>query len=422
MKSDVETLTPTRVRLTVEVPFEELKPSLDAAYKTIGSQVSIPGFRKGKVPTSLIDQRFGRGVVLDEAVNAYLPDAYGAAVREHEVRVLGQPDIDVTEFADGADLKFTAEVDCRPEITLPDFDGLEVEVAEVVVADADVDEQVEALRTRFATLTTVERAAATGDFLTLDLTASRDGEAIEDATAAGLSYEVGTEALLDGLDAVVAGLSAGETGTFESELNDGEETPADISVTVTAVRERELPALDDDFAQLASEFDTLEELRDDLRSRLTRVRRLQQGAEARDALLDKLLSLVDVPLPGGARRRRGRVALRRRSRRRRAPRAVHRGHAQEPHRAVRPRRDRREGGARARGGRALRIPHPSGTALRHDARRLRAGPGRGRPGPRDHGRGRTRQGAREGPRVGNRGRHRWCGGRPRRPRRHLSHP
>ena len=218
MKSDVETLSPTRVRLTVEVPFEELKPSLDAAYKTIGSQVTIPGFRKGKVPTSLIDQRFGRGVVLDEAVNAYLPDAYGAAVREHEVRVLGQPDIDVTEFADGADLKFTAEVDCRPEIALPDYAGLEVEVAEVVVSDADVDEQVEALRTRFATLTTVERAAASGDFLTIDLSASRDGETIEDATAAGLSYEVGTEALLDGLDAVVAGLSAGETGSFESEL------------------------------------------------------------------------------------------------------------------------------------------------------------------------------------------------------------
>ncbi len=297
MKSDVETLTPTRVRLTVEVPFEELKPSLDEAYKRIGAQVQIPGFRKGKVPTSLIDQRFGRGVVLDEAVNAYLPDAYGAAVREHEVRVLGQPDVDVTEFADGSDLKFTAEVDCRPEIELPDYNGLEVEVAEVVVSDSDVDEQVEALRARFATLTPVERAAQTGDFLTLDLAASRDGEAIEDATAAGLSYEVGSGDLLDGLDDVVVGVSAGEDVTFETELNDGEEAPADIAVTVQSVRERELPDLNDDFAQLASEFDTLDELREDLRERLGRVKRMQQGVEARDALLEKLLSLVDVPLP-----------------------------------------------------------------------------------------------------------------------------
>jgi trigger factor len=297
VKSAVETLTPTRVRLTVEVPFEELKPSLDAAYKQIGSQVQIPGFRKGKVPMSLIDQRFGRGVVLDEAVNAYLPDAYGAAVREHEVRVLGQPDIDVTEFADGADLKFTAEVDCRPEITLPDYEGLEVEVAEAVVTEADVDEQVEALRARFATLTSVDRAAETGDFLTIDLSASRDSEVIEDATASGLSYEVGSEALLDGLDAVVVGVSAGEEATFETALNDGEDALADIVVAVKAVRERELPALDDDFAQLASEFDTLEELRADLRERLGRVKRLQQGVEARDSLLEKLLSLVDVPLP-----------------------------------------------------------------------------------------------------------------------------
>jgi trigger factor len=297
VKSDVETLTPTRVRLTVEVPFEELKPSLDEAYRQIGSQVSIPGFRKGKVPTSLIDQRFGRGVVLDEAVNAYLPDAYGAAVREHEVRVLGQPEIDVTEFADGSDLKFTAEVDCRPTITLPDYQGLEVEVEVAVVSEPDVDEQVEALRARFATLTSVERAAQTGDFLTLDLSASRDGEAVDDATAAGLSYEVGSGALLDGLDEVVVGVSAGEEATFATALNDGEEAPADIVVAVKAVRERELPALDDDFAQLASEFDTLEELRSDLRDRLGRVKRLQQGVEARDALLEKLLSLVDVPLP-----------------------------------------------------------------------------------------------------------------------------
>ncbi len=297
MKSDVETLSPTRVRLTVEVPFDELKPSLEEAYKRIGAQVQIPGFRKGKVPASLIDQRFGRGVVLEEAVNAHLPDAYNAAVREHEVRALGQPEVDVTEFADGTDLKFTAEVDCRPDITLPDYDGLEIEVDAVDVTDEDVDEQVEALRARFASLTTVERAAETGDFLTIDLAASRDGEPIEDATAAGMSYEVGSESLLDGLDAVVSGLSAGEEATFTAPLNDGVEADADLVVSVKAVRERELPELNDDFAQLASEFDTLDELRDDLRERIGRVKRMQQGVEARDAVLEKLLSLVEVPLP-----------------------------------------------------------------------------------------------------------------------------
>jgi trigger factor len=297
VKSDVETLSPTRVRLTVEVPFDELKPSLDEAYKRIGAQVQVPGFRKGRVPASLIDQRFGRGVVLEEAVNAHLPDAYNAAVREHEVRALGQPEVDVTEFADGTDLKFTAEVDCRPDIVLPDYDGLEVEVAVVDVEESEVVEQVEALRARFASLTTVERAAATGDFLTIDLTASRDGEQIEDATASGMSYEVGSESLLDGLDDVVVGLSAGEEATFQTELNDGEEAPADLLVAVKAVKERELPELNDDFAQLASEFDTLDELRDDLRERLGRVKRMQQGVEARDAVLEKLLTLVEVPLP-----------------------------------------------------------------------------------------------------------------------------
>jgi trigger factor len=297
VKSAVETLSPTRVRLTVEVPFEELKPSLDEAYKRIGAQVQIPGFRKGKVPASLIDQRFGRGAVLEEAVNAYLPTAYTDAVREHEVQVLGQPEVDVTEFADGSDLKFTAEVDCRPEIELPDYEGLEVEVAAVAITDEDVAEQLEALRTRFATLTPVERAAQAGDFLSIDLVGSRDGEPIEDATAAGLSYEVGSANLVDGLDDAVTGLSAGEEATFSTDLNDEVEEPADMTVTVKAVRERELPDLDDDFAQLASEFDTLDELREDLRTRLGRVKRLQQGVEARDAVLDKLLSLVDVPLP-----------------------------------------------------------------------------------------------------------------------------
>ncbi len=299
MKSSVETLNPTRVRLTVEVPFEELKPSLDSAYKKIASQVSIPGFRKGRVPSAIIDQRVGRGVVLDEAVNEHLPKAYNAAVDEHKVKVLGQPDVDVTEFADGDQLTFTAEVDVRPEIELPDYQGIEVTVADADVTDADVAEQLEGLRSRFGSLSTVERAVESGDFVTLDLSAAADGEPIDEATAAGLSYEVGSGQLLEGLDEAIVGRSAGDTAAFQAPLRAGEYATKDVDVTVTvsAVKVRNLPALDDDFAQLASEFDTLDELTADLSTRLAGYKKLQQGVEARDHALDELLSRVEVPLP-----------------------------------------------------------------------------------------------------------------------------
>jgi trigger factor len=299
VKSSVETVDPTRVRLTVEVPFEELKPSLDAAYRRIAAQVTIPGFRKGKVPAAIIDQRIGRGAVLEEAVNEELPKAYDAAVREHGLRPLGQPDVDVTGFADGAALAFTAEVDVRPEFELPDYHGLAVTVPDAEVTDAEVQEQVDGLRGRFASLTTVERAAETGDFVTLDLAASRDGTPIEDATATGLSYEIGSGDLLEGLDEAITGLSAGESATFTAALRGGEHegVEADVQATVSAVRIRNLPEADDDFAQLASEFDTLEELADDLRTRLVDYKKLEQGIQARDRVLDALLEQVDLPLP-----------------------------------------------------------------------------------------------------------------------------
>jgi trigger factor len=299
VKSSVETLNPTRVRLTVEVPFEELGPSVDSAYKKIAAQVTIPGFRKGRVPNAIIDQRVGRGVVLDEAVNDHLPQAYNAAVAEHQVRPLGQPEVDVTAFADGGELTFTAEVDVRPDIELPDYDGVAVTVADADVTDTDVDEQLESLRRRFGTLAPVERATQTGDFVTLDLSATSGGEPVDDATASGLSYEVGSGQLLDGVDDAVVGLAAGEEATFPTTLPGGEhaDEEAEVTVRVTAVRERNLPDLDDDFAQLASEFDTLDELRDDLRRRLGTVKRLEQGVEARDKVLQWLLDQVEVPLP-----------------------------------------------------------------------------------------------------------------------------
>src|SRR5436190_14532346 len=222
VKSDLETLNPTRVKLTVEVPFEELKPSLDAAYRKIGSQVTIPGFRKGKVPPRVIDQRFGRATVLDEAVNDALPKFYGEALEANDVSPLGQPEVDVTSFEDGQQLTFTAEVDVRPKFDLPDYDGIEVTVDDAEVSDAEVDEQLDGLRERFATLTGVDRAAADGDFVSIDLSAAVAGEAVDDLTAKGLSYQVGQGSLLDGLDEAAAGLAAGESKEFSTALVGGD--------------------------------------------------------------------------------------------------------------------------------------------------------------------------------------------------------
>ncbi|WNI15497.1 trigger factor [Actinacidiphila sp. ITFR-21] len=299
MKSAVETLNPTRVRLTVEVPFEELKPSLDAAYKKINQQVTVPGFRKGKIPARVIDQRFGRGAVLEEAINDALPKFYTDAVNEGELNVLGQPDVDITEFNDGDELKFTAEVDIRPAIAIPDYSGIEVVVDAVEVTEEDVDTSLEELRDRFAATTPVDRPAADGDVVVVDLEAGVDGEVLEDGVATGVSYTIGSGQLLDGIDEAVIGLEKGGSATFTSELKGGTASgrEATVKVDVTDVQARELPALDDDFAQLASEFDTLEELREDNRKRLARMKSFDQATQAQEKVLDALIELVEVPIP-----------------------------------------------------------------------------------------------------------------------------
>ncbi len=302
MKSTAETLSPTRVKLTVEVPFDELAPSLDAAYQAIAKQVSIPGFRKGKVPSRIIDQRVGRAAVLEEAVNDVLPKAYEEALRENSIVPLGRPDVEVTEIADGQSLTFTAEVDTRPEFDLPDYSGIAVEVEDAEVTDDEVEEQLTGLRGRFASLTPVERAAADGDILLVDLLGyEADGTSVEDLSGHAMSYELGTDGMLPGFDDAVRGATAGETRTFEFTPEGGEYVgrPLTVNVTVSAVRERALPEADDDFAQLASEFDTIGELRDDIRTRLGRVHVLEQGMQARGKVHDALLGLVDFPLPEG---------------------------------------------------------------------------------------------------------------------------
>ncbi|GEP40251.1 trigger factor [Nocardioides psychrotolerans] len=299
MKSAVENLSPTRAKLTVEVPFEELKPSLDAAYKKIAQQINIPGFRRGKVPPMVIDRQVGRGTVLDEAINEVLPQKYIEALQANDLQPLAQPDIEVTKFEDNETLEFTAEVDVKPTIELPSYEGIEAEVEDVTVADDDVDEQVKALRERFATLTDVERPAADGDFVVLDLKAVKDGEVVEGAEVSGMSYQVGRGGMVEGLDEALVGLSAGEDKTFSSELVGGDQVgeAVEIQVSISQVQEQELPDYDDEFAQLASEFDTIEELSADVRERLGRGKRLEQAAAARDAVLEVLLEKVSVPLP-----------------------------------------------------------------------------------------------------------------------------
>ncbi|MBT2531565.1 trigger factor [Arthrobacter sp. ISL-48] len=301
MKSAVENLTPTRVKLNVEVPFEELKPSIDEAYKTVASQIQVPGFRKGKVPSKLIDQRVGRGYVLETAINEGLNGWYQAAVQESGIRPLSRPEVEITEVPDptstDGELKFHAEVDVRPEIELPDYAGITVEVAAAESSDEDVDKALDELRGRFGTLKSVDRPAADGDFLTIDITATVDGAEVD--SASGLSYQVGAGTMLEGLDEAVTGLSVDEDAIFDTTLVGGDHAgeASQVKVVVKAVKERELPEADDDFAQLASEFDTLAELREDLAKQAADSKIVEQGVEARDKVLDKLVELVEVPVP-----------------------------------------------------------------------------------------------------------------------------
>jgi trigger factor len=299
VKTAVEELSPTRVRLSVEVSFEELKPSLDKAYREVSKQVRIPGFRPGRVPPQVIDMRVGRGAVLSEAVNDALPELYSKAVQEADVFTLGQPDVDITQLEDGKELTFTAEVEVRPKFELPDLSTLSVTVENAEVTPDDVEEYLSSLRERFASLKTAQRPAEDGDYVTIDLSASVDGETVEDAQASGLSYQIGSGTMLEGLDEALAGMSAGDSATFTSELAGGDAAgqQADVTVTVQSVKVKELPELDDDFAQLASEFDTLGELRADTRSQLERVKRLRQATQARDRAVDALVDAVDIPLP-----------------------------------------------------------------------------------------------------------------------------
>jgi len=298
VKSAVEKLTETRTKLEIEVPFEELQPHISNAYKVLGERINVPGFRKGKVPAAMIEARLGRAAILDEAINSALSDFYSQAKLEHKLISMGRPQVDIKELVDNEKLVFTVELDVRPEITLPNFSEMTITVDDVVVDDAEVATQLDALRARFGTLTTVEKKVEKGDFVTIDLMATLNGTPLDGGAANDISYEVGSDSMVEGLDDALIGLDKDESKRFSATLvgmPEGEK--ADVDVTVKAVKHRDLPPLDDDFAKLASEFETLAELKADVQTRLEKMKQLEQGAHARDTLMEELLKSVTIPLP-----------------------------------------------------------------------------------------------------------------------------
>ena len=299
MKSTVEKLSPTRVRINVEVPFTELQPDIDTAFKQMAKQIRMPGFRPGKVPVKLLEARIDKQAMFDQVIGDAVPGRYSEAVTTSEVQPLGQPEIEITKKEYGEDLVFTAEVDIRPEIELPDLEGLKITVDAIEVTDEEVDTELQNLRARFGTLTGVERAAENGDFVSIDLSATVDGKDVSEANTEGLSHEVGSGQLIDGLDDAVVGLKEGETKVFTTTLAAGDLAgqEAQVTVTVKSVKERELPEADDEFAQLASEFDTIDELKTNLTEQVQRVKRVQQAEQIRDKALEVLLEQVEVPIP-----------------------------------------------------------------------------------------------------------------------------
>jgi trigger factor len=300
LQTELERLNPTRVKLRVTVTEEEFKPALEATYKQVAEQVNIPGFRKGKAPATLIDQRVGKENILRQAINDGIDGFWREAMTKEGLKALASPQASVEVTPDPKTfegmLVFSAEVEVRPEFDLPKYKGRKVSVDAVEVTEAQIDEELDSLRARFGNLKTVDRPAKTGDFTTIDLVAKIDGKVID--TANNISYEIGSGQLLDGIDEALETLTAGESTTFRSKLVGGDQAgqEAEVSVTLTAVKERELANADDDFAQLASEFDTIAELRTDISRQLEEAGVQGLMTKAREKLLDELIADAKIPM------------------------------------------------------------------------------------------------------------------------------
>lgn len=304
MKTEVEELEPTKVKLNVEVSYQELEKEINRVYKQVGKRVSIPGFRPGHVPNAVLDRKIGRAYIIEETINNKLSDFYRQALEENKLRPLAQPEIDVNstpnlEGKPGGDLKFSATVEIVPQFELPSLEGLSLEVEKLEVTDDQVEQELDRLRERFASLKSVDREVQDGDFTVIDMVAKIDGEEVD--SVSGLSYQVGSDSLIEGIDEAVVGLKADESKTFTSRLK-GEkygDKEAEVTVSVNAVKERELPEADDEFAEMASEFDTIGELRTDLRENVAKMNLQQQAVEARSKLEDYLIDHTELPLPTG---------------------------------------------------------------------------------------------------------------------------
>lgn len=299
MKTTVDKLSDTRVKLTVNVPFAELDQEIDEAYAAIAQQVSIPGFRKGKAPRQLIDARFGRGPILEQVVNDMLPSRYEQAVQSEDLKVIGQPDVDISKIEDKDFVEFTAEVDVRPEFEVPNFSEISVTVPAIKAGEEDVDKALEDLAERFGELKDTKRKMKTGDYAIIDITAEVDGEKIEEASTEGLSYSIGDDNLIKGLDTALRGMKTGEDNEFTSTIQSGEhkDEEATFKVHVQQTKERKLPDMDDEFAQMASEYDTIEELREATKTEVEESKKAEQAGQIRDEVLKAALADVDFELP-----------------------------------------------------------------------------------------------------------------------------
>ena len=298
MKSSVEKISPTRIKLSIDVEISELKPYIDSAYKTISERLNIPGFRKGHIPPAMVDQRVGRAGVIDEAITASLSPLYSQAIKDNEIHVIGRPTVEITSVKEDEGFSFTSEVDVRPELTLPNFSEITLTVDDVEATEEEINIQIEQLRTHFGTLTTVEKKIESGDFVAINLLAKINGEEIEGGTANDISYEVGTNQMVDGMDEAIIGLSAGEKTTFDTQLvGQKDDEKGTVTVEINAVKKRDLAELNEDFAKLASEFETLAELRADISQRVLKMKKVNQGTQARDLLVEKLTKDIQIPLP-----------------------------------------------------------------------------------------------------------------------------
>ena len=294
MKAVVEPLEGNKVKLSIDVDEQEFEKDIDAAFRKIAREVRVPGFRPGKAPRRILEARFGKETGRTEALRDALPGYYSQAVREHEVDAVAAPELDITAGEESGPVSFDAVVEIRPEIPVAGYEGLKVTVPNPVATDAEIDAQIDRLRGNFGELVEVARPAKTGDYATLNLSGTRNGEPVAQLDLEDFSYEVGSDSLIPGLDPVLEGAKVGDILDFDTDLGEG---PVKARVLLKEVKEKKLPDLTDEWASEASEFDTVEELRTDVGRRTGLIKRVQSTLALRSAVVEALVELVPEDPP-----------------------------------------------------------------------------------------------------------------------------